>query len=291
MIVAIGVLWTSVGVVFSRVAKKDVDFICFMAFSSIVTTIVATVIIPKYNLIFTQPSMTYFRAVIPTLLVGVATVLGTVSMNKAMRLGHHGATWALAQAALIVPFLFGVIVWNDNIKLVNIFGLVIIIVSIYLFGVAKHDNEISEKKDNLKWLIASLGCLLFFGAQQTLMTVPSRWSGWTDSAFLRVPFIQWGSMIGYNIVMIMRKKKITFKVWRLALLLSAAMIGSQLLLFKTLDIFADFSKAAIVFPMGIGVSMILFSLYSFIIIKEKATIQHVLGVTIGTIGIVLIALK
>jgi uncharacterized membrane protein len=54
----------------------------------------------------------------------------------------------------------------------------------------------------------------------------------------------------------------------------------------TLDVFAASAKAAIVFPMGIGISMILFSLYSFIVIKEKATTYHITGIIIATIGII-----
>ncbi len=290
LIVAIGSLWASVGIIFSYVAKNNIDFISFMALSSIASTVVASIAIPKYSLLFTQPSMAYFRVALPTLLAGVATVLGTISMNKAMRMGHHGATWALAQSALTVPFLFGVLAWNDEVQRINIFGFVIILASIYLFGAAKQNSGIN-KNDNSKWLITSLACLLFFGTQQTLMSLPSRWSDWTDSAFLRVPFIQWGAMLSYNTLMIIQRKKITIKVWRTALLLSGTMISSQLLLFRALDIFAQFSKTAIVFPMGIGVSMILFSLYSFIVIREKATTYHVLGMLIGTLGIVLVAFK
>ncbi len=51
------------------------------------------------------------------------------------------------------------------------------------------------------------------------------------------------------------------------------------------------SRAAIVFPVGIGVSMILFSLYSIFIIKEKTTWQHLFGMLAGTIGIIFVALK
>ena len=291
MIFVIGACWCSVGVVFSRLAKNKIDSVSFMALSSIITTIVAFAILPKYDLLINEPSMDYYRAVVPTLGVGIATVLGVIAMNKAMRMGHHGATWALVQSALIVPFLFGVIVWGDSITVLNIAGLIIILISIVLFGIAKQDNETNHNINNFKWILISLSCLLFFGTQQTLMTLPSRWKNWSDVAALRVPFIQIGAMIGYNLLLIFQQKKFNFKVWKLASILTFFMIGSQLLLFKTLDLFAASAKAAIVFPMGIGVSMILFSLYSFLIIKEKATMYHVLGISIGIAGIIFVALK
>jgi len=77
----------------------------------------------------------------------------------------------------------------------------------------------------------------------------------------------------------------------MAVLLALNIIVSQFILFETLDRFAKMSRAAIVFPVGIGVSMILFSLYSFFIIKEKTTWQHLAGMLAGTIGIIFVALK
>ena len=291
MIVAVGATWALVGVIFSRAARNGMDFVSLMAVSSILTTLVGSLVFPDYDRLLNEPSRSCFRAAIPMLSAGFIMACGAVLLNKAMRLGHHGATWALAQSALIVPFLFGVIVWGDEVALRNIIGLVIIIVSILFFAFAKDDAEIPEKTNTLHWLILAIATLLFIGAQQTVMTLPSRWVDWTDAARLRVPLIQWGTLIGYNLIVFLQKKRIDWTVWRMAVLLALNIIVSQFILFETLDRFAKMSRAAIVFPVGIGVSMILFSLYSFFIIKEKTTWQHLAGMLAGTIGIIFVALK
>ncbi len=291
MVVMLGLSWSCVGVIFSKAAEKKINFISFMALSSIITMFVAFMIIPKYSIFLESPSTIYFRAVPHTLMVGVSTALGVICMNKAMKIGHHGATWSLVQSALIIPFLFGIFIWNEDITILNIAGLVVILISILLFGIAKNGSDKIDSSYNIKWLFFSLVCLIFFGSQQVCMAIPSRWTDWQDSMMLRVPFIQLSSVICYNTIMIIQRKKITLKVWRLAILLSCVMIMSQLLLFETLDTFAQFSKTSLVFPIGIGVSMIAFSLYSLLILKEKTNFYNISGMVFGTLGIALVAIK
>ncbi len=291
MILAVGATWAAVGVFFSRAARNGMDFISLMAFTSILTTLVSSALFPDYHLLLNDPSPSCFRAVIPMLSVGLISVCGAVLLNKAMRLGHHGASWALSQSALVVPFLFGVIVWGDDVSLQNIIGLMIIIISILFFASAKNDAETPKTKNTLQWLVIAITSLLFIGAQQTVMTLPSRWAEWTDLARLRIPLIQAGALLGYNLIILFRKKRIDWTVWRMAILLALTFIVSQFILFKTLDRFAEISRAAIVFPVGIGVSMILFSLYSVAVIREKMTGYHLAGIVTGITGVILVALK
>ena len=114
MIVAVGATWALVGVIFSRAARNGMDFVSLMVVSSILTTLMSSVFFPDYDRLLNEPSRSCFRAAIPMLSTGLLMACGAVLLNKAMRLGHHGATWALAQSALIVPFLFGVIVWGTR---------------------------------------------------------------------------------------------------------------------------------------------------------------------------------
>ena len=66
---------------------------------------------------------------------------------------------------------------------------------------------------------------------------------------------------------------------------------SQLLLFSALDMFAASSRAALVYPVAIGICTTTFGIYSLVYLKEKATVFHVLGIGLGCIGVILVSLK
>jgi hypothetical protein len=47
------------------------------------------------------------------LAAGMINAWGVLTLQRAMRRGHHGVTWAIGQSAMVVPFLVGVLVFGD----------------------------------------------------------------------------------------------------------------------------------------------------------------------------------
>lgn len=288
-----GLLWGSVGVIFSWVAKNKYDYLSLMTTSILISAVFAWITIPQYSVFFSDtdvPRLTELSIIF--VLSGVFAAFGMVCMNKGMRMGHHASTWTIGQSALALPFLTGVFIWNDIARIWNVIGVAAILSGIVLLGISKQEKEEEiTKQSGVPWLIIALGALFLLGIQQTLTTIPSRWEGWSDIARLRVPLGRTGGLIGFFSVAILLKRYPDKKIIKFGLLLSLVGLPSQVLFFKSLDYFAQVSRAAIAYPIAVGTCIVSFALYSVFVIREPLNKVRTAGIIFGTIGIVLTALK
>lgn len=284
---ATGILWGGAAVVISGVARKNADFLNFMAITFMLATSIAWILIPRYS----QFSLDLPRLpdlVCLFLLAGAFTACGMVALYRAMTMGHHAATWTIGQSALVFPFVLGVLVWNDTASAVNISGVVAILMGIIAMGVAQRKDSSAAGTSARAWLVIVLLAFVLLGIQQTLTTIPSRWHGWTDSARLRIPILMSGAMLSYVSASIVLRRLFRQKwLWRYGLALMCIALVSQVLLFKSLDMLGGVSRAALVFPISIGTCIISFSLYSAIVLREPPSTARYVGMGLGVVGVIL----
>jgi drug/metabolite transporter (DMT)-like permease len=291
IVLIVGILWATVGIIYSRVARRGEDFVSFISFNSLLTTVSAWIIIPRHDLLIAQPITSHLPLLSVMLLAGLFSSFGMTAMHHSMRRGHHGATWTIGQSALIFPFALGIGIWGDSVKIINVCGFLTILTGIVLLGMVATENRESAKPSAGGWLSVALLSLLLLGIGQTLTTIPSRWLDWQDTARMRVPLLLTGSMIGYFTLMIGLRRQFRIRAWREGIILCAIGLLSQLLLFWALDVFAASSRSALVYPVAIGTCTTAFAIYSMVYLKEEATVFHVLGIGLGCIGVVFVSLK
>ncbi|MBD3421050.1 MAG: hypothetical protein GF398_13100 [Chitinivibrionales bacterium] len=287
-----GLLWGSVGVVFSKGAGKKYDYVGFMVTSQLINVIFGWILIPRYDILLSGKAPQLFQMSAALFLSGIFGAVGMMFMNKGMRMGHHASTWTIGQSALAIPFLAGVVAWRDSVHLWNVLGVAAILAGIALLGKSKEGRTtIATGKKETPWFFIALAALLILGIQQTLTTIPSRWPGWTDAARLRVPLAAAGSLSGYVFFSLLLRRYPDKNTIKYGAVLACVSLPGQLTFFKSLDYFAQASKAAIAYPVAVGTCIISFALYSALVIKEPLNRARVAGMVLGTAGIVFTALK
>lgn len=287
---AVGSLWAVVGVVVSRTAKRGEDFLIFMSFTSLLTASVAWIAIPRHYLLFAQRNAEWVQPSLLMLMAGLFSSLGMLAMQHGMRSGHHGATWTIGQSALVCPFVAGLLIWKDAVQLLNVVGVLAILCSIMLFGMSANRGGKVDGRVAVRWLSIALLALALLGTQQTLTTIPSRWAGWQDAARLRVPMLMTGSMMGYNTMRLGLRRALRLRNWGEGILLCVVALVSHFLSFRALDIFGSFSRAALFYPIAIGACTTIFAMRSVFLLKEKTATGHLLGMGVGCLGVILVAL-
>ena len=103
-----GLLWGWVGIIFSTAITKKFDFYAFMLISSLFNVIGAWVLIPDYAAVAAGNLSSI--ALLVMIMAGVALLgsAGFLIMRNAMNNGgHHGIIWAIAQSAMVIPFIAG----------------------------------------------------------------------------------------------------------------------------------------------------------------------------------------
>jgi len=127
--------------------------------------------------------------------------------------------------------------------------------------------------------------------QQTINTVPSRWSGWEDTYNLRVPLSMISGFIFQVVKMIFAKIKLTLNSLFYGIIAAILITLGEWSVFISMDLLKTSGLLPVVYPLAIGISIIGVALYSGVVLKEKFKVGQLVGIFIGITGIILISLQ
>ncbi|MBN2011296.1 hypothetical protein JW960_18270 [candidate division KSB1 bacterium] len=286
-----GILWCANGIVLSYITRKSMDFISYISVQAALNMVGAWLFIGDIRLVMCGNIDRLAQLNILMLGSGFTGIIGTIFMQKAMRTGHHGIIYTIAQSAMIIPFITGVVLFSERFQLLNMIGMVLVVVSIMAFGMERtNSKQQSHGMTSNAWFYLALLSLLAIGLTQTLTTVPSYWINWSDEANLRVPLLMTGSALVLFIIAIIQKTQFTKKSILIGTSSSFFVLPSTFIFFKAMDVLAQHNKVALAYPLAVGINILSFAIYSMFMIKEKTTLMHILGIVTGFTGLMLISI-
>lgn len=286
-----GFLWSIIAVVFDFVAKKEVKLYPFYTCSLLFGTLLALMFV-KWNVLFQGNIDRIGDLVLVISLCGIANPIAMLLMIVAMRAGHSSLVWTITQSALVIQFIFATFFWGEIINAFQIAGLLAVLITFLMVSTGKK----TDPKDNAsgfkgRQLLIVLASFILIGAGQVLYTTPSHWLDWSDTAELRVPILYLSSLILMTGVTIYSKQKIDKTSVLLGIVLAVAgALGAKFLLIGV-DSFAPYKISKIAYPIATAGSIVLFSFYSYIFLKEPFGVKKWLGITFGIIGITLFCIN
>jgi len=142
-----------------------------------------------------------------------------------------------------------------------------------------------------KWLLLVIVNMVIVGVSQCLVIIPAHSPNWNDPLHLRVPiFISFCALIQWIIAL--KIKTVPFRrVWRVSAVWTILAVIFYLLVFNSLDRMSAVNLSAIVFPIITGTCILLFSLYSAFILRERFKPLAVIELFLSFTGIFFLALK
>ena len=283
-------LWSGNGIIFSYAARKSLDFIAVMATATFLGAILSWIFISKPLVIFNGTVSRLGEMMIIMLSSGILGSIGVILMQKAMRSGHHGIVWTISQCALIIPFLFGVVIFHEPTVLLKNMGILFILISFLAFAWDQSRANRHADKSFLHWFPLTIFTFLILGIHQAISTVPGFWQNWEDSANLRGALINTVFFMTYLIAMIFFGRLPTNRtVIKLGLLSGIIVFISPITLFGSMDLLAKENMLSMVYPLTVGTCIIMFVIYSILYLKEKLSFTILAGIAVGITGIVLIS--
>lgn len=278
-----GLLWCCIGIVYSRVVQKERGFYLFLFLSALCFSLTSWC--------GAMPRPAAVRAVLAVAAVmipaAVAGQFGFLSLRSAMRHGSHGASWSIAQSAMLCPFAAGMIFFGERVTGIRIAGMMLLLSSLILLGRSQGGGSAANGRSGF-----STPAFLAFGLiglQQTLTLLPNRMPG-VDPAALswRIPLY---SLCGLSwIAAVLR-----FREYRLAGVLPAALLNGALTaagqwcFFRALDLLTPCGAAGIAYPLAVGSSIALFFLYTEWIRGERTGFVGRSGVLLAVFGMMFLA--
>jgi len=158
LLVAIaGLLWGLNGIVFSYIARKSMKFASVIGVQAAWGVILSWILISNFKLLMTReiPQIALLSVVL--IGSGILCAAGMMIMQRALKIGHHGIVFTISQSAMIIPFLFGVIVLGERVDYLKWIGLFFVIFSFITFGSEQSTRTGTEGcKKSYIWFILAL---------------------------------------------------------------------------------------------------------------------------------------
>lgn len=291
LMVLAGMGWVGIGAVVSHCAAKKVNLALVQLGQTVLCLAVGIAV-----MLFQEPELcsgrTRLLAFGVLFLAGVGNFSAFELMNRAMRVGPNGVVWALAQSALIFPFLFGVIFYGVPLTLSRVVGVALIVGSIALFGMAKKSAE-EEASRSTRWLWLALGAFAAGGITQISANLPSYLEGGMAlGSVTRTVYLQAGALAGFGLIWLINREKLEVKGTLIPTLgLTAFYLAIFFgLLFRGLNLLAEAGAGSIGYPIMIGSCIIGFFLYSLTVLREKVTPFGMAGFLLCLGGVVTISI-
>jgi len=290
---ASGLLFGGVGVVLRRVSRAGGSLVTYYVLFGACYLALALAFQVRWRLVAGADRLPLLAAVIG--LSGIASGFGMLLMTRSMALGHGGISWAISQSSLVVPFLAGVLAWGDRSGPAGWTGLALVLAMIVVLGRRQGGTgtiSSDARADRRAWVATVAAAFAALGVSQTLSSVPSRWAGWSDGPGLRVALSAAGFLAVMLVLFLFAKDR---RPGRLVPLLALAhgVIGflGQAAFFASLDRLAPLGLAAAAFPVSIGTTILSFSLYSALVLRERFRALDIASLAAGSAGIALLALS
>jgi uncharacterized membrane protein len=295
--VSAGLMWAGIAALFSHVARHGKDHVAVLGLSSLISVAATWILVPDYSKLLAGDATRIADLAIVMALGGLFVGLGMTILPAAMRMGHHGATWTIGQASLIVPAVVGLLVWGDRPAPHNLVGVAIVMVSLVCLGIAKgarsdpKKNAPREKRSPALWFTMSILAFCLLGLEQTAKTMPSTWPDWEDTARLRPPLALTASMIVYQVIALAQRRYRRPLPIREALILPVLVVPSHFIIYGAVDLFDEAGRAGLGYPTAVSTCIVSFALYSVFVLREPLTRWRAAGLVLCAAGIIMVAFK
>lgn len=286
-----GGIWTLTGVVNSCCARFKLDLVTYLLANTLFSLMLTALLFIHADHFFSWNTALLAGILIPA---GFLNTFGALALQKGLQRGHHGIVFLIAQSALVLPFVTGVVFFRETPGLLRCSGAMGILLGMIFCAIPKIKEGKAEKTDGKGWLFYSIAAFLLFGIAQSMMTVPSYWKGFVDAAGAKTTLIY----VGSSFLMVMTALRPSIRktlVFNKPLILCGIIVSvlntvSMGIIFAALDRLSLCGIGSIGFPLAISASLIGFTLYSLFVMKEKCYTFTILGLLVILAGGVMISL-
>ena len=228
--------------------------------------------------------ITGFSLHLPTVLLGLGYGLAfCCSMHtgfNALSIGPMALTSIIASFSLIIPFFFGVFLWNEELTVFKAVGIVLLLASILLINAKK------ELGFSFLWLLYALLTLVANGVCSVVQKLHQlRFPG-----LYRTEFMFWALLCAFiilSLTAVQTKEKKTRVKFSLLGLTAGAMncSANYIVLYLSAT-----ESASVLFPIVSVANIIAVWLIGVVVFKERLRRTQVLGLIAGVASVVLLKL-
>ena len=226
-----------------------------------------------------QLNMTSLQTIAMAIVYGLSLIFGQVFLIKAMGTGEVSISTLFYSCGFLIPTFFSVFVYDEELKLLQIIGVVLILFS-FIISTEKF------KKGERKWFVFVILSFLCNGAVGLIQKI-FRMSAFANeqNVFMVIVFLI-GAIVAF-FIMPKQFQVSPSKGFLKTVIGSGVMLG----LVNVINVYVSgVLPGIIVFPSVNGGGIIASAIFARILIKERISFRKKIGILIGVLAICLIAI-
>ncbi len=272
---------------FAEVSRRGLPFMLFLSIGAMIGLAISLLVIVDWPAVNSEKRIGEMSLwIIPGALANVA---GHLAMSRAMSTGRAPVAWAIGQGGQSVTFIATVLIWNETAGIFSWLGLGLVLAGVALLSQAKTGSaDVSPRRG---WIFWSLAAMLIYGVNQTLMSVPSHWQGWHDSAHLRLP-ITLGSIGFAGIMCSLGSDRHVFRrllPWGVSY--GIVICACFAMIYLSLDRLGAAGAAAIAWPLACSMGVVGYAVWEHAVQHRHVTRAEIFGIAVVVAGIGSLAMR
>ena len=242
-------------------------------------------LIALFGLLIQSQTISWSTVLCAFFYAAIVVSLQTISIT-AMRVGAMSTTSICVMYGMIIPSVAGPIFWNESIGLLQVVGIAVMIVSLWLI---KEKTSAGEKATSKKWTVLAVFAFLLSGGAGVMekihQSTPAR------EERMSFVFIACAFMFAFSIVTSLTVRKKEEKKPRGTMLLLAALSGLVIGFYSTVNLLLSGKlDSMIYYPIANGGAMLLTVLASVILFEERFDKKRMIGTIMGLLGILCLSI-
>lgn len=215
---------------------------------------------------------------------GILTVLFQACYVKAMSSGNVSLIVFIVNSSMIIPLFVSKIFYGEQFGILRIIGIVVIFIALAFSVELK-----KEKSNQSKWLLLTIAAFFLNGGLAVCQQIfgKSLWKAESAS------FVAWSYFtatlvsFGVYLILLLKGEKTTFKINRTSLGYGIG-TGIALGVFQFMNTRAiAVIDAGFLFPVYNGGTLVLTTVTSVFLLKDKLNFKQIVSIVLGITGIVL----
>lgn len=256
--------------------RKNTSSIYFALISSIFS-LIYFLIISKFNFIFDKSTIVY------SFFCGIGIIGSVVCCNMATRLGSLALTNLIQTFSLAIPTLFGIFFLKEPMGEFTVVGLILLVICLILTNIKNEKYSVTGKW--LFWMSISFFSNGLFATVQKYHQFKTGGQFGNELMIFALSFTVIALLI---IVLVFDKKDIKTSLKSTCFPVGHGVMNG--IANMSLLLLAPIASASLVYPLLTSSSLIILSLISIIFYKEKLSKRQIIGIILGIISAVLLAI-
>ena len=286
---ALGICWTLVAITLSEAKNRNCSIFAFYCMGSLLSMMLLAILGGTEMMReLCSPEKRFAVSCFAVCAVFNGTGQGITMWN--LKKGGRALAYAIPQLAFLLPYIWSIFFWNQNLSWRSGCGTFLIVASTVFLSCRK--QQAFDSSLDIRRVLISCGAMLICGISQILMITPTQLpAGKALSPLTGACVIQAANAMFFMFLTLWNRPA-SRTVWKnsakYGVLWGLSAVAAYCVLLPALRMLGKVGQSGIVFAVGCGMTIALFTLFTVIRYREKQNAAQWFAFTGIIAGIVLV---